>query len=133
MTVYQLIYASELAADESVLAAIHSHAVRNNTARTVTGMLLYVNGRFLQILEGERKDVLQTFARIQEDSRHRNVNVILERESEARMFSHWNMGFKQLTEDALLQSPPLRAYFERSSDTASNDSAAALSILSLFV
>ncbi len=132
MALYQLIYISELAADESVLAAIHSHAVRNNTARTVTGMLLYANGRFLQILEGERADVTHTFERIEEDPRHRRVRVVLQGAIEARLFSHWNMGFRHLSREQLEQDNALKSYFERDYESAGRDSAEALAVLSQF-
>lgn len=78
MSLIQLVYASQLRGDESVLSAIHSHAVRNNTAHTITGMLLYANRRFLQVLEGERDVVHATFSHIKADPRHEQVTLILD-------------------------------------------------------
>lgn len=133
MALYQLIYLSELATDESVLSGIHSHAVRNNTAHTVTGMLIFANGRFLQILEGERKDVLHTFERIQQDPRHRHVSVILRRDISERMFSHWNMGFLHLTAEDLQKRPELLAFFQAEFAVSKADSKSALFIFENFV
>ena len=132
MALYQLIYISELATDESVLASIHSHAVRNNTARTVTGMLIYANHRFLQMLEGERKDVLHTFERIQDDPRHRHVHVIAQTNIEERLFSHWNMGFKQFNAETLAEHPDLHTFFARDLEACASDAEAALQLFRQF-
>jgi hypothetical protein len=60
MPLIQLIYISQLVGeDETSLGPILSASVRRNTASGITGMLLYANGRFLQVLEGEdRKSVV---------------------------------------------------------------------------
>lgn len=110
MALFQLIYASHLCADESVLQSIHSHAVRNNTAHALTGMLIYANARFLQVLEGERKDVQHAFSYIKEDPRHEHVTVLSEREISEKSFLHWNMGFKHLQKEDLLAYPEMAAY-----------------------
>lgn len=132
MGLYQLIYISELTTDESVLNSIHSHAVRNNTARTVTGMLLFSQGRFLQVLEGERKDVQHTFDRIKEDARHDHVTLISESPIAERSFSHWNMGFKRLKSDDENQMPEARMFFRQNLEDAKADPALALEILRHF-
>jgi len=113
MGLHQLVYISQIATDESVLNSIHSHAVRNNTARTVTGMLLFSHGRFLQVLEGERKDVHHTFDRIKEDPRHDHVTLLLDKPIEARHFSHWNMGFKHLNDSDVAQNPEFDSFLKQ--------------------
>lgn len=132
MALYQLIYLSELATDESVLSRIHSHAVRNNTAHTVTGMLIYAHGRFLQMLEGERKDVVHTYERIQQDPRHRHVSLVLQRDISERLFSHWNMGFRHLGAEELQTQPELMTYFDGEFAKSKADSQSALCIFESF-
>ncbi len=110
MSLLQLIYASHLCADESVLPSIHSHAVRNDTEHVLSGMLLYANRRFLQVIEGERKDVLHTFSYIQQDARHDQVHVLSEKEIPEKTFKHWNMGFRHLEKYDLLAHPEFAAY-----------------------
>lgn len=110
MSLFQLVYASHLCTDESVLPSIHSHAVRNDTAHVLSGMLLYANGRFLQVIEGERKDVLQTFSYIKQDERHDQLHVLSEKDIAEKTFTHWNMGFKHLQKDDLLAHPEFAAY-----------------------
>lgn len=112
MSLIQLVYASRLVGDESVLKAIHSHAVRNNTAHTITGHLLYTNRRFLQVLEGEPKQVHHTFSSIQADPRHEHVTLLLEQSILDRAFKHWNMGFRQVSADEMDQYPAYKSYFQ---------------------
>jgi hypothetical protein len=52
------------------LTHILESAVRHNTAQSLTGMLLYSNGNFMHVLEGEEAAVDETYSRIQQDPRH---------------------------------------------------------------
>ena len=129
MGLHQLIYMSKLATDDSVLNSIHSHAVRNNTARTMTGMLLFAQGRFLQVLEGERKDVEHTFEKSKEDRRHDHVTLIADRPIVERSFSHWNMGFKALSENEAKANAELMAFFSKPLEESELDSDTAIHLL----
>lgn len=64
----------------------------NNEKTGVTGMLLYRAGFFIQLLEGEQATVRALYAKIEQDSRHRESRVLLEFEDEARLFPRWYMG-----------------------------------------
>lgn len=75
------------------LEGILNAARRNNRANRITGLLMYHDGAFLQILEGEQKDVDTTFARIVRDSRHRGVLKLMEADIAERLFPDWTMGF----------------------------------------
>lgn len=66
---------------------------RNNVAAGITGMLLYRQGNFIQVLEGGEAEVRDRFARICRDPRHRGVFVIDEGFADARCFPDWSMGF----------------------------------------
>ena len=132
MGLHQLVYISQITADDSVLNSIHSHAVRNNTARTVTGMLLFVQGRFLQVLEGDRKDVHHTIEKIKEDSRHDHVTLLLDKPIEERNFSHWNMGFKHLQESELAQNSRFQTYVTQDLQRCLDEPALALEMLRFY-
>jgi len=133
MSLIQLVYASRLVGDESVLRSIHSHAVRNNTAHTITGHLLYANGRFLQVLEGESKQVHQTFAHIKADPRHEQVTLLLEQSIAERAFQHWNMGFHHIKPEELDQFPAYKSYFQDDFSAFKVQPLIALEILRSFV
>ncbi len=69
---------------------------RNNPANNVTGVLIFQNGIFVQVLEGEEPDVEATYQRIEKDERHRNAKIIERISIEQRAFPSWSMGFKNL-------------------------------------
>src|SRR5580698_9924282 len=96
-TMRQLLYVSNCARDiaASDLNAILESARRNNPARGITGLLLYIDGGFLQVLEGEDGAVAEIYARICADQRHWNTRTLLDRQA-PRAFGQWSMGFEHL-------------------------------------
>src|SRR4051812_12751154 len=82
---------------------------RNHDAE-LTGMLLYAGGHFIQTLEGPAETVDATFARIERDSRHRNLIVALREEIDQRCFPDWSMGFETLDEEQTDRLPGLNSY-----------------------
>lgn len=69
---------------------------QNNKERGITGMLLYKDGNFMQVLEGEESAVRTLHAKIQNDPRHRGLITLLQGYQEARQFPNWSMGFRDL-------------------------------------
>jgi hypothetical protein len=96
----QLIYTSSAHRNtpESTLLEILETSRRNNSAADITGVLLYIDGGFLQVLEGSSQDVGITFHRIARDKRHWNTSVLMDRTAE-RAFGEWSMGFERPTEE----------------------------------
>lgn len=110
MTVYSLVYVSRAADDATVetlmpqIEAILATSRRNNSACGVTGALLVTEGRFVQVLEGERDAVQATYERILHDSRHAEVDILSSQYSDRRRFKEWSMAF-------VGDSPALRQRF----------------------
>lgn len=50
---------------------------KNNLKRDIKGVLLYSQGHFFQVLEGEKKVVLALFNEIRQDTRHNNIIQVL--------------------------------------------------------
>jgi hypothetical protein len=99
MALFQLIYLSSLVTDEpEILSAILDSSVRNNKRRDITGMMLYQEGKVMQVLEGEKGNVIETFQAIQLDVRHQDIFVLIEEEITSRKFATWSMGFRQLSQ-----------------------------------
>lgn len=71
----------------------------NNAALGITGLLLYGNGNFLQVLEGEEQAVQLIYARIVVDQRHMHVLKLSDGPIERRIFGDWSMGFQPLKSD----------------------------------
>ncbi len=72
-----------------------------NKEHGITGMLIYRNAKFMQVLEGEMTPVERIYSKIYKDQRHKRVVRVLEGNSEDRIFKNWSMGFKNLTDDNL--------------------------------
>ena len=69
---YYLIYSSKASdgMNETDLKQILAKAEEKNKKQNITGLLVYFNGTFIQMLEGKKEDVLETFERIEDDDRH---------------------------------------------------------------
>jgi hypothetical protein len=104
---------------------------RRNAACDVTGLLLYLSGNFIQLLEGAKEDVLATFARIAADNRHRGVNTLLNGACEKRDFQDWSMGFERIDGHKGSEIPGYSDFLSRDTEPSAKDSAA-LSLLVFF-
>ncbi len=75
------------------LADLLAQARANNERKGITGMLLYKDGRFIQLLEGHEEPVQESFERIRKDERHTAVELLWLRYAQYRDFPDWTMGF----------------------------------------
>lgn len=78
-----------LANIESILAASRE----NNRRAGISGALLFSDGCFAQVLEGDLDAVGEAFERIQCDERHMDVTVLQSGPIGARDFPSWSMAF----------------------------------------
>lgn len=91
----QVIYSSQATTPMSVadLEQILVDAREGNERRGVTGALVYVDGVFLQILEGPEAAVRGLMGSIAKDTRHSALKVVHEAEVDPPMFSTWKMAY----------------------------------------
>lgn len=96
---FHLLYTSHAAApfSESELIDLLKRSRTFNLKNHVTGMLLYLEGKFMQVLEGDKKIVLSLYDKIKRDPTHTRVTTVIEGDSPTRVFKDWSMGFKQLS------------------------------------
>jgi hypothetical protein len=59
-------------------------------------MLLYKDGNFMQVLEGEEAVIRALHAKIDADPRHEGVLTVMQGYQESRQFQDWSMGFANL-------------------------------------
>jgi hypothetical protein len=59
--------------------------------KCVTGALVYIDGVFLQVLEGDATELATLMAKIAKDVRHETVSVLQEGEVPAALFGEWEM------------------------------------------
>ncbi|WP_317897669.1 BLUF domain-containing protein [Aurantibacillus circumpalustris] len=96
---FELIYCSvakpEITMEDisSILNTSRSFNKNNN----ITGCLLYHEGEFIQLLEGEKNSVQDLFSNIRRDKRHTHVRLVNEEHVVGRAFENWNMAFYDLT------------------------------------
>lgn len=83
------------------LAALLALARKKNASLAVTGMLLHIDGSFLQVLEGEPEAVDDIFRTISADPRHTQIVTIIREPIPRRAFSDWSMGFAEVTAEEL--------------------------------
>ena len=96
-SLFQLVYESTAAQSmtDDVLQEILQEARRKNEERDITGLLLYAQGRFMQVLEGPEAAVRELYTSIQKDDRHTNVETLMTTSTTARTFPAWAMGLKR--------------------------------------
>lgn len=94
---YQIVYVSSVCAElsEDDLKDVLCHAGEANRALGITGVLVYLDGCVLQVLEGERECVLDLYAKIETDPRHSGARVLIESDVAERAFPEWSMGFRK--------------------------------------
>ncbi|MEM9168438.1 MAG: BLUF domain-containing protein [Pseudomonadota bacterium] len=98
--VRQLLYSSLAtpAFDEADLGALVATAQRNNRRSGVTGLLLYGERAFMQLLEGAEADVDTVFDRIRRDPRHEHLRIVHTGDAPDRVYKNWSMGFRPLAQ-----------------------------------
>jgi hypothetical protein len=96
---YQIIYSSEAATPMQTddLQELLEHSRRSNGAKGITGALIYAEGMFLQILEGDKVRLQGLMTKIRRDLRHESVFVLREGEVPAAIFGSWKMAYVSAT------------------------------------
>lgn len=69
---------------------------QRNVHLDITGLLLYKEGNFCQIIEGPEENVDTAMRSIKNDPRHGGMIVILDRYVQERSFRYWNIAFRNL-------------------------------------
>jgi hypothetical protein len=92
---YGLVYVSKssLRFSQRDLTDLLTQSRDANLVGGTTGLLLYVDGNFMQLLEGDRKRIEELMVRIKRDSRHNDVNILEEGLISERSFPDWSMAF----------------------------------------
>ena len=102
---HQLIYFSQATAslDGAHLEQLLAQARQFNAAHGLTGILLYGDNQFLQVLEGDAATIHSLYARIRQDPRHHHVVTYADGPIAARAFSDWHMAYHPLVPEQFLE------------------------------
>ncbi|NID12900.1 BLUF domain-containing protein [Fibrivirga algicola] len=88
--------AAESTTDQDILDIVE-FSRKKNARLNITGVLLYINGSIVQVLEGQQLAVEDVYKSIKADPRHTNVRTAINQPIARRLFSHWYMGYETLT------------------------------------
>jgi Sensors of blue-light using FAD len=92
MPLAQLIYTSRpFGFDEATLDDILTTARVKNAQANITGALICRADLYMQMLEGPRQALTDTFARILRDDRHVEVRLVHCADTPERLFPQWSM------------------------------------------
>lgn len=93
MSLCRLLYISSAVRDfdPDEVQLLVSAASQRNADNDLTGLLIYHDGSFLQVLEGPSETVEASYARIMQNWRHHNATVLLRETVETRAFPDFSM------------------------------------------
>ena len=130
----QCIYASAASRDfESAELAELLLAARESNARLgLTGMLLYAEGSFFQVLEGQPDVVEALYAKIERDPRHDQVTLVIKEPIPKRYFNAWTMGFYEVSREELAGMSGVNDFFGKDRAEISVDAGRAKKLLAAF-
>jgi hypothetical protein len=92
---------------DEVLTDIVKKSKVNNLEFDITGLLFYHNGRFIQVLEGDRDSLEGLMSILEKDERHENIQRIVDQTIKKRAFKEWSMDSLHLSEDTIIDPDEL--------------------------
>jgi hypothetical protein len=109
-----LVYSSRAVVgfDLAALDELLQHSRSSNVQDGITGLLLFKDDRFLQLLEGPEPAVRAKMSFINQDPRHEHVTVLLEEHMDARQFPDWTMGYAAVDALRSAEIPGYRTTFD---------------------
>ncbi len=95
----QLIYVSNRkpTCTQEEIEKILNSCKKNNPPLNITGILLYSDTKFIQLVEGEAKVIMSLYDKIKLDTRHSNPIMISYGMIQEKSFPSWHMGSKKLS------------------------------------
>lgn len=99
---------------DTELTDLLTKAREKNARLDITGMLIYHDGNFLQVLEGRDAAVRRLYDTIARDPRHTGIIKIIDRPVQERQFSEWAMAFRQLSDSEIRQLPGYSRFLDSS-------------------
>ncbi|OHX67462.1 BLUF domain-containing protein [Flammeovirga pacifica] len=101
--------------DDDILKEILVHSRKKNKEKELTGLLLLLDNKFIQILEGDEKVVNDLYKIISNDTRHNTIQKIYSGEIDQRNFVSWDMAFHEIHWDDLEEVGLVTTYNKGSS------------------
>ena len=92
-----LSYTSNAVVEISFLGNLRllAHSFLNNQKYNITGLLIYKNGQFAQVIEGDSNSIDRIWNKIQLDTRHKDIQLLSKEPIAYRSFTKWSMLFPE--------------------------------------
>jgi hypothetical protein len=95
MLLTQLLYCSkavqEITSDDT--QSILTVSRQNNATQNITGFLCNNEQYFIQLLEGNYREINDLYNKIVNDKRHQKATLLMYRAVKTRLFPNWSMGY----------------------------------------
>jgi hypothetical protein len=72
-----------------------AHSFLNNQEHNITGLLIYKNKQFAQVIEGDETAIKHIWSKIQRDPRHKDIQLLSMKTIDIRSFTKWSMLFPE--------------------------------------
>jgi hypothetical protein len=95
----QLVYVSNRKANcsQEEIEKILESCKKNNPPLNITGVLLYSDIKFIQLVEGESKVIMALYDKIKLDVRHTTPMMISYSPIKEKSFPSWHMGTREIS------------------------------------
>ncbi len=70
-----------------------------NKRLAITGILLLIQGKFVQYIEGQAAEIDKVYEKIKHDSRHNELVLLDSGDLDKRQFKDWSMAYKKIGDD----------------------------------
>jgi hypothetical protein len=99
----QLVYVSNRkpTCTKEEIEKILASCKKNNPGLDITGVLLYSDTKFIQLVEGESKVIMNLYDKIKKDARHTNPMMISYGPIKQKTFPAWHMGTKDISNNQM--------------------------------
>jgi len=108
-------------------------ARRHNASAGITGMLLYSEGSFFQVLEGKPDAVDGLYEKIKADKRHERVTTIIREPIASRSFADWSMACADLTPEEAESIIGTKSFMDKNAFTEGLSKGRAEKLLNAFI
>ncbi|MGY8871574.1 MAG: BLUF domain-containing protein [Pseudomonadales bacterium] len=129
-----IIYASRETSgfSQEDMLCLLSKSRERNKKQGITGILLYIEGSFFQVLEGEENSIEELYNKVFEDERHKKVTRIIGEGIAERKFTDWSMGYASISRGEVEKIDGLNEFFLSDNYLEGIDSGRAKRLLDVF-
>lgn len=114
----QLVYVSKRNANctEEEITDILEACKKNNPGLGITGILMYNENKFIQLVEGDSRTIMNLYDKIKDDSRHSNCIMVSLSPIKEKTFPSWHMGSKNVSDNVMDYDTQISAEHKRTFD-----------------